>query len=326
MILVSAICLGIGFAQAQVPQVSWAKLEDVKTGKWSSKAVYPKLNPTTELNRVFNREMKWTAESLFHESVFNRKVPPATIDEFSLKGILSVANDHLVSGLVSVSRTGKPTELVPVTCWLNGSQPVRASWGGLVAAGTSADGFARELLLPVVNDLRKLNSLEPLREFPTGLLDGFVVTQANVSWIVPPGVAGKNAEQIKVPHALVRKWVNLSGPLGHLWSESKQTVAFSLFVKWPIREDVPRGDFLQVSLFRDREATVALGVQKFAAKDPPMEVRCEFTGIVFEPDERLYVDVRVISGGTTTYRNREIARMPALGWQTLREMRLDRER
>jgi len=288
-----------------------------------AKANYPALKADTPLRRLFNREMKWACDSMFHEAVFSQT---GSTMVFSLKGVLSVENERIVCGLISVERTGLPTELFPITYWLNGSQPARAVWGNLVNTGSSADEFAKTLLLPVLNESRKSNGLAALAEFPPGLLDGFVVTKSNLSWIVPPGVAGRDAVQIKVSHDLVKPWADGKGPLGYLWPVSAAKISFGLFVKWPIRDDVPPGGTLQISLFRDRDDRTALGVQSFPVKDPPMEVRCEFTGIVADPDERLYVDVRVINNGQTYFRNREAARMPAQGWQTVREIRLDRER
>lgn len=324
MIIAAAVTL-LGNFHHQTSPVTWVKLQSEKKGVWSAKAMYPQLGSDTALNRTFNREVKFVCGSLYQEFVYSDGSGTKGA-EFNLKGVLSVSNNTIACALIEVQRTGEPLELVPLTVWLNGQQPVKTVWGNLVIQGSSPDLFASTLLLPALNRLRVSSGLDPLAEFPPGLLDGFVVTKANVSWIVPPGVAGRDAAQVKVSHSEVKPWADKNGPLSYLWPTDAPSLPVNLVVKWSIREDVPQGGTLQVSLFRNRDDTVPIGVQSLPVKDPPMEAKLVFTGIVSEADERLFVDVRIMNNGQTYYRNREPLRMPALGWQTIREVRLDRER
>jgi len=319
-------CLGLVTPQDK-PQVSWVKLEDGVKGSWSAKAVYPTVSGDTALVKFFNDELKQACESRFYEAAYSlRRAPNGGNRDFTVRAILSVSSAKLASALVTVTKTGSPIELYPVTCWLNGKQPLRCVWGSLVKAGTSADSFASALVLPALNAVREKNGLPALTEFPAGLLDRFVITQLNVCWIVPPGVGAKDATQVKVPIAEVRTWAPADGPLGAPAEPTPGLIPMRATVSWPTREPVPFGSVLQVSLLRERDDPIPLAVQKFPVNDPPMEVATSFSGVKVDPDERLYLDVRIMNGTETLFRNRAAIRMPAEGWQTVHAIVLDRER
>lgn len=322
---VVAAVLGL-LAPCQEVKVTWASLKSGVPSKWSARARYPLLADQSPLSKAFNREMKFVCEAAYRETVEANGQVQAPKDVV-VSGLLSVVYPSFVSGLVSVEKDGEPIELTPVSVWMSGHQPLRAAWSSLMKPGTDAELFARQVLLPVLNTMRQKSALAPLAEFPPGLLDGFVQTKSNVSWIVPPGVTGRDADQLKVPIATALPWLDPHGVLGHLVPAPKGiTVPIGILISWQAREGLPANSQVEVSLKRDRSDVEPLARRLFTAQDPPMDLRFDMENVAAQQQERLFLEVKIVSFGQTLYRNRTPERIPVEGWQTIHEIRLDRDR
>jgi hypothetical protein len=83
---------------------------------------------------------------------------------------------------------------------------------------------------------------------------------------------------------------------------------------------------LQISLLQERDDSVPLAVKKLPLTDPPMDVTASFPGVKAQPDDRFYLDVRILNGTEVLFRNHTTIRIPAEGWQTVHEIVLDKER
>lgn len=323
---VAVVLLGL-LAPCQEVKLTWASLKSESSGKWSALARYPVLSNSGLLAKAFNREMKFVCEAAYRETIEANAQAPQAAKDITVKGILSVSYPSFVCGLVSIEKEGEPVELTPVSVWMSGNQPLRAAWGSMVEPGTDAELFAREVLLPVLNSMRQKNSLAPLDNFPPGLLDGYVQTKSNVSWIVPPGVTGRDADQLKIPIATMLHWLDPRGVLGHLVPIPKGvTVPIGILVSWQAREGLPPNSQVEVSLKRDRNDLEPMARRLFTAQDPPMDLRFDMENVDAEAQERLFLEVRIVSSGQTLYRNRTPERIPVEGWQTVHEIRLDRDR
>lgn len=319
-----------------VPEVAWRVLKDGGVA-WSAKAIYPEIKGPSALHLAFNKEVKRVAEALFYQAAHDMSLSSSPKGKIEVSGVLGMVNDRVATALVYFRKEGQPLELHPVSLWLNSGQPVRAVFGNLVAPGADISKLLAEKLLPRLNGLRAEGSLPPMSEFPAGFLDGYVLTTLNVCWIVPPGVAGTDAAQVKVPLEEIKAMCDKQGVLAHMFGvldttpvqpppKGNASVPVSISVKWPWREWTPPKTQLLVSLYRNRDDAVPLASLTMPSTDPPMEVRHVFGGLAVEQGDRLYLDVRIVSEGKTYFRNKDNIRVPAEGWQTVHKIDLQVER
>lgn len=304
----------------QEPKITWGSLKEEVPGQWSAKASYPQLAEDTPLNRHFN-------DSMLASCFFQVRSASARKVNVTVKGILSVVTPNYVGGLVSTERQGEPVRLEAVSCWQSAGQPLRAVWGHVVKPGTEPADFAQQVLLPVLNSMRVKAGLTVLESFPPGLLDQFVQTKANVSWVTPPGLAGRDAEQIKVPISVMQPWLDPNGALGHLVAKpAGLKIPVGVLLRWQARDGLPAGAVVQVTVSRERDAASPLAKRSFLAQDPPMDLKFEFENVAAEAGERLFLEFRIVANNENLFRNREPVKIPVEGWQTVHEIRLDRER
>lgn len=260
------------------------------------------------------------------------KDPGPIGSSLTVSAFVSVSNKSLCSALVTTTRQapGAPaiSQLSAVTVGSVNGSVKRLKLEDVLAPGRRVDRFAEMVALPELNRVRAKSGLAEWRDVPQELLANFVPTPQNIAWPMPPDGVARNSGLLKLPWAAVAAWLDPQGPLGDHATVDGTSTRVSCLVRWPEREPTPFGSVLRVSLLRQREDPLeaALSHKEFKVKFPPFAFEEDFVVKGVGADERLFLDIRLTLNDQTLFKNRDAVRVPVEGWQSQREIVLERER
>jgi len=213
-----AICFGMllafSAADASLP-VRWRTMTSSKPGFYKASVQIPQFGTNDPVARFANDELRKKARTLlnsFVSSAYDPKFKPSLPYEYQLRAVVGVAEPGLISYyLTEYSFTGGAHGNTALTGWsygMVGNRPGPLKFANLQRNRMESRAAATQIVLPALNDAKRIRGGDPVTELPPTTTDNFVITRAGMTWLFSPYDVGPYAEGayfVKVP------WTDMQG-------------------------------------------------------------------------------------------------------------------
>lgn len=334
--LLGVMMLGVP-AQAQL---SWTGRSAVQPGYFTARAVFPKWDAGSALQKFASAMLERDAEEAL--ATFSRENSPASGQRprrpstFDQRTELALISPTVISTttrtFIDTGGAHPNTVITPTTFGMLEGRPARLSFRDVLRPGIDPLRVGREIVLPALNRMKAQRGIEPLESLDPPMVNLFLATPAGITWQFGPYVAGAYVEgtyNVKVPWSELARVINPNGPLG-------------AFVKVKAGDDeMNRSDSVHLggtAFFLERIMTPPDSVLEFTLSDaegkvferqtvPAKAGRTPFT-VAFRrttwPDrEPKRLVITLMSGGKAWFRSEPVA-VSFDGWESPQDIRLVR--